>query len=194
MLDGALASLAPPGALSLYHVAQQVLSSGQQVMQRGVVAPAIRELARVRATAGDFALRSRLGRSLFVVLGLAALASGILVFFGHPLLLAVLGHGAVRPDQVRILWVLLLLLSGVWLGGVVGLLLSTSFYVLGDTWTPVRIGVIGFTVAIVMKLAAFRAFGLPGLAAAASASCSMTAGAIGLALGRRLGRGGAEAR
>jgi len=102
------------------------------------------------------------------------------------LLLGVFGRGAVRPEQVRMLWVLLLLLTGVWLGGVAGLLLSSSFYVLGDTFTPARIGVIGFTLAIGLKLVAFRAFGLPGLAAAASAYYLMNAGLIGVALGRRL--------
>ena len=186
VLDRLLASLAPVGALSLYHVALQIISSGQQVIQRGIVAPAIRDMSAARATHGDLALRIRLRRSLTVVMLLSGLATVVLVATGYPLLLGVFGRGAVRPEQVRMLWVLLLLLSGVWLGGVAGLLLSSSFYVLGDTFTPARIGVIGFTLAIGLKLVAFRAFGLPGLAAAASAYYLMNAGLIGVALGRRL--------
>jgi putative peptidoglycan lipid II flippase len=186
VLDRVLASLAPVGALSLYHVALQIISSGQQVIQRGIAAPAIRSMSAARAAHGDLALRSRLRRSLSVVLLLSVLATILLVAVGYPLLLGVFGHGAVRPEQVRMLWVLLLLLTGVWLGGVAGLLLSSSFYVLGDTFTPARIGVIGFTLAIGLKLVAFRAFGLPGLAAAASAYYLMNAGLIGVALGRRL--------
>ncbi|MFL5520380.1 MAG: lipid II flippase MurJ [Gemmatimonadales bacterium] len=186
VLDRLLASLAPAGALSLYHVALQIISSGQQVIQRAIVAPAIRDMSAARATDGDVALRIRLRRSLTVVLLLSALATVVLVAMGYPLLLGVFGRGAVRPEQVRMLWVLLLLLTGVWLGGVAGLLLSSSFYVLGDTFTPARIGVIGFTLAIGLKLVAFRAFGLPGLAAAASAYYFMNAGLIGVALGRRL--------
>ena len=186
VLDRLLASLAPAGALSLYHVALQIISSGQQVIQRGIVAPAIRDMSAARATHGDLALRIRLRRSLTVVLLLSGLATVVLVAMGYPLLLGVFGRGAVRPEQVRMLWVLLLLLTGVWLGGVAGLLLSSSFYVLGDTFTPARIGVIGFTLAIGLKLVAFRAFGLPGLAAAASAYYLMNAGLIGVALGRRL--------
>lgn len=186
VLDRLLASLAPAGALSLYHVALQIISSGQQVIQRGIVAPAIRDMSAARATHGDLALRIRLRRSLTVVLLLSGLATVVLVAMGYPLLLGVFGRGAVRPEQVRMLWVLLLLLTGVWLGGVAGLLLSSSFYVLGDTFTPARIGVIGFTLAIGLKLVAFRAFGLPGLAAAASAYYLMNAGLISVALGRRL--------
>jgi len=81
---------------------------------------------------------------------------------------AVLGHGRFTEDRIAELWVILLLLSGVWIGGAAGQVLSTSFYSTGDTRTPMRIGVIGFTIAILLKLLAFHAFGITGLAIAAS--------------------------
>jgi putative peptidoglycan lipid II flippase len=194
VLDRMLASYALPGALSLYHVAQQVLSSGQQVLQRSMVAPTIAGMSRALASEGEAAMRRQLVRALTTVVALAVAASLVLVVAGEPILRVVFVRGAMTTEQVRWLWIILLLLSGVWLGSVLGMLLSSSFYVLGDVRTPTRIGVLGFTVAIGLKLAAFRLAGVAGLALAASAYYLMNASAVGVALWRRLPRERMESR
>jgi peptidoglycan biosynthesis protein MviN/MurJ (putative lipid II flippase) len=101
-----------------------------------------------------------------VLISLAGVA--VLILAGRPLLSALLGHGQFTDARIAELWWILLLLSGVWVGGAAGQVLATSFYASGDTRTPTRIGVIGFTVAIGLKLLAFWYFGLLGLAVAAS--------------------------
>ena len=103
------------------------------------------------------------------MLGITLGGIPLLFFAGRSVLSAILGHGQFTQYEIDQLWGILLLLSGVWVGGAAGQVLSMSFYSRGDTRTPVRIGVIGFTIAIVLKILAFRAFGLPGLAMAASA-------------------------
>lgn len=167
-IDRLLASLAPSGSLSLYHLSLQLYASAHTVLNRAVVAPAVPRLARTSAAGQwrDFTLvsRRRLRAMLFVTLGFIP----VLVFAGRPALSGVLAHGQFSHARIEELWWILVLLSGVWVGGAAGQVLSTSFYATGDTRTPTRIGVIGFTIAIGLKLLAFWYFGILGLAVAAS--------------------------
>jgi putative peptidoglycan lipid II flippase len=192
-VDRLLASLAPPGSLSLYHLSLQLYASAHLVLNRAVAAPAFPVLARLAAAGewGGFArvCYRRLRVMLWVTLGLLP----VLVLAGRPLLTLVLAHGQFSPDRIHELWWILLLLGGVWVAGAAGQVLATSFYARGDTRTPTRIGVIGFTIAIVLKLVAFSRFGLPGLAVAASGYYLLNAAALTLALRsalRRVARGG----
>ena len=177
MFDRFLASLAPPGALSLYHVSQQLYASAAMVMNRAVVAPVVPRLSRLAsATTGRIhrpdqpATGRDGGRTVAISVGLALL--------GRPVLGLIFGRGEFSADRVAHLWWLLLLLSGVWVGGPLGQILSTSFYVQGDTRTPTRVGIVGFTLAIGLKLFAFRRYGIEGLALAASAYYVLNATAL----------------
>ncbi|HZN97173.1 MAG TPA: lipid II flippase MurJ [Gemmatimonadales bacterium] len=166
--DRLLASMGPPGALSLYHLSLQLYASAHTVLNRAVVAPAVPRLARTSA-AGEWqdfmALsRRRLRAMLLITLGLVP----VLLLAGRPVLAAMLAHGQFSPARIEELWLILVLLSGVWIGGAAGQVLSTSFYATGDTRTPTRIGVVGFSIAIALKLLAFWYFGILGLAVAAS--------------------------
>lgn len=192
-VDRLLASMAPPGALSLYHLSLQLYSSAHLVLNRAVAAPAVPVLARLAAERDweGFARLSqrRVRLMLWVTLG----SLPILAFAGGPVLTLLLAHGEFSPDRIRELWWILILLSGVWVAGAAGQVLSTSFYAQGNTRTPTRIGVIGFTVAIGVKLLAFSHFGLPGLAVAASAYYLLNAGVLSVSLRsalRRVSAGG----
>jgi putative peptidoglycan lipid II flippase len=168
LIDRLLASLGPTGALSLYHLSLQLYASAHTVLNRAIVAPVIPRLARTSATGQwrDFSLLSRQRLRVMLLIGLGGIA--VLIVAGRPLLSALLGHGQFSEARIGELWWILLLLSGVWVGGAAGQVLASSFYACGDTRTPTRIGVIGFTLAIGLKLLAFWYFGLPGLAVAAS--------------------------
>lgn len=188
LLDRFLASLAPPGALSLYHISQQLYASAAMVLNRALVAPLVPRLARL-ANSNEWPsfvrrVQHRLGTTLAVALaGTAGLA-----VLGRPLLAQLFGHGQFTPERVDHLWWLLLLLSGVWIGGAVGQILSTSFYAQGDTRTPTLIGIAGFTLAIGLKLFAFRWRGIEGLALAASAYYLLNALLLLVCLRRRARR------
>ncbi|HEX6107231.1 MAG TPA: lipid II flippase MurJ [Gemmatimonadales bacterium] len=168
LLDRFLASLAPPGTLSLYHVAQQLYASASMVLNRAIVAPVVPRLSRL-ADGGEWSgFGAQVRHRLRLTLGVTVLASICLALFGRPLLALAFGHGEVTPDRIAHLWLLLLLLSGVWFGGAVGQILSSAFYAQGNTRTPALVGVVGFTLAIGVKLVAFREAGIEGLAVAAS--------------------------
>ena len=178
MFDRFLASLAPPGALSLYHISQQLYASAAMVMNRAVVAPVVPRLSRLASVNDWPEFIAQINRRLVVMVAVTVAISVGLVLLGRPVLGLIFGRGEFTADRVAHLWWLLLLLSGVWVGGPLGQILSTSFYVQGDTRTPTRVGIVGFTLAIGLKLFAFRRYGIEGLALAASAYYMLNATAL----------------
>jgi putative peptidoglycan lipid II flippase len=168
VVDRFFASLAPPGVLSLYHLALQAYSSAQLVLAKAIAAPAIPRMARA-AELGEWPsfrhiMRQRLGGLVGMALG----GTVALILVGLPVLTAAFGHGRFGTAEIHQLWHLLLLLAGVWVGGSAGQIVAASFYAKGDTRTPVRIGAIGYTIAVLLKVPAFLRFGVGGVAAVAS--------------------------
>jgi putative peptidoglycan lipid II flippase len=188
LLDRFFASLAPAGTLSLYHVSLQLYSSASMVLNRAIVAPVIPRLSRMARLNQWPDFLGQIRRRLVIVLGVTLACSAGLALFGRPVLALIFRHGEFAPDRIEHLWWLLLLLSGVWIGGALGQLLSSSFYAQGDTRTPTRVGVFGFTLAIGLKLFAFRRGGIEGLALAASAYYAFNAVVLLICLSRRTRR------
>jgi putative peptidoglycan lipid II flippase len=186
VVDRFLASLAPAGVLSLYYLAQQACSSTQLVFGKAIAGPAIPVLARA-ADRGDWpGFRRIMSRR---TAGLVGIAIGVVVglaLFGLPVLQLVFGRREFGPDEIQTLWEILLALGGVWVGGSAGQILATSFYAQGDTRTPVRIGAIGFTLAVLLKVPAFAWFGILGVAAVASVQYLVSAWVQYVLLERRL--------
>jgi Uncharacterized membrane protein, putative virulence factor len=188
LLDRFFASLAPAGILSLYHVSQQLYASASMVLNRAIVAPVVPRLSRLASLNEWPAFVAVVRRRLLVMLGVTLAGSVGLALVGRPILGLIFHHGEFTPDRIDHLWSLLLLLSGVWLGGTAGQILSTSFYAQGDTRTPTQVGIIGFTLAIGLKLFAFRHYGIEGLALAASAYYLLNAAVLLACLRRRTRR------
>lgn len=185
-VDRFLASLAPAGGLSLLHLAQQLYAAGHTVLNTALAAPAVPRLAS-HAHERDWTLFRRLSRQR---LGLMLAAGGIAVaaaaVVGRPLLSLLFGHGRFGPEEITHLWWLVLALGGMFLGGVAGQILALSFYALGDTSTPTRIGVVGFTLGIGLKVGGFYLFGVLGIALGTSVYYLLNAVLLFLFLQRRL--------
>lgn len=164
LVDRVLSSMAPPGALSLLYLAQQLYGAGHQVLHSAVAAPMVPRLARLFALEDHQGFR-RLSRARLVAVAsfaLAALAG--LVVLGQPVLDLLFGHGRFVPSQISQLWWLMLALGGTWVGGATGQILASSFYAQGNTTTPTRIGVFGFTIGLVLKIGGFFWLGIMGIA------------------------------
>lgn len=188
VLDRYFASQASVGALSLYHVALQLYSAAAVILNRAIVAPVMPRLSRLVSQGQGAAFIALLERRVRLTLGLALAGSLGLLLVGRPALALLFQHGSFDRDRVEQMWWLLILLSGVWVGGAVGQMLSTSFYAQGDTRTPTLVGIAGFTVAIGLKTFAFRYRGIQGLAVAASAYYVLNAIVLLVCLRRQLRR------
>ena len=168
LIDRALLSMAPGGALSLFQLAQGLLAAAIEIVSRSWIVPAMPALART-ALADPAACRRHL-RLLLVRTAVAfSVAFAFLVAVGHDLLRLVLEFGRFSSTDVAQLWWLLLGLSGVAFGACIGQIAAAGFYARGDTATPARLSIVSFAFFAPLKVGAFFAFGLPGVIGACSA-------------------------
>jgi putative peptidoglycan lipid II flippase len=188
VVDRFLASLAPAGALSLFSLAQQAYSAAQLILGKALAAPAVPLLAQAAESRHWLRFRRISRHQLLVLMAFAGLGYLGIVLVGRPLLTLTFGHGRFTPERIEELWWLMVLLGGVWCGSVGGQIISSSYYAQGDTRTPILIGSVAFTIAIALKVGGFYAFGISGLAVAATLYYLGSAGAQWLVLERRLQR------
>ena len=168
VLDRALAAMAPVGTLSLFALAQQLLSAIGQVVNRGALAPVLPKLSQIAARRDWSAFRSTYTSYLSVV---AASLTGILLLIlvaGEPALRAMVEFRADGDVDSRTLWLLVVLLGGLLVGDSTSYLLSATFYAIGDTTTPSRIGAVSYSFGFALKLFGFFVAGVRGLALATS--------------------------
>jgi len=167
--DRFLTSMAPAGELSLLHLAQQIYTAGHQVIAKAVGAPMVTDLA-TRAGRADWHGFRRLARKrLWLVVGFTCVVLAGILVAGSPVLMLLFGHGRIEADQVGKLRGLLLALAGLWVGFSAVKVLQARYYAIGDTRTPMRVGVFTLTIGIVLKALGFYLHGVVGVALATSA-------------------------
>lgn len=161
LVDRFLASMAPSGGLSLFYLSQQIYGTATQLISKAVVGPMLPLLA-VHAKTGQSVLFERIYRTrLLGVTGLAAATGLLLLWVGGPLLRL---RGEINEEDIRNFWWIMVALAGFFIGGVMGQILSSAFYAKGDVTTPIKVGIIGFTFGMVLKVIGFSAYGLVGIA------------------------------
>ena len=164
LVDRFLASMAPPGTISLLNLATQIYGAGNQVIHAAIAAPMVPLLAR-KAHKGEWESFYALTRKrLFWGITVSCFGFVCLLVFGQYLMTILFAHGRFGSDEIPKLWWISVALVGVLIGGVMGQVLSTSFYAKGDTRSPTKIGVIGFTVGVFLKAAGFYLWGIIGIA------------------------------
>jgi len=169
LVDRVLASLAPPGALSLLYFAQQLLSAIGQVINQSVVTPSIPSLA-TSAHFGDWSgFRRAVRTTILALLGIAVLIMAGLLLFGGPALSLLFAHKAIGAQDIHRLLTLLLSLGGMLLADSIVYFAYSSFYSAGDTLTPTIATAIVYSLSVAARIAAFLLAGIVGLALAISA-------------------------
>ena len=98
------------------------------------------------------------------MLGITIAAALVLFATGEPLLRLMIGHGGITAENVHMLWLIMIALSGVLIGGAAGQVISGAFYAIGDTRTPTMLFIGTFTVYVPIKILVFLRYGIIGLA------------------------------
>lgn len=164
LVDRILSSMTMSGGLSLIHLSQQIYSTVNQIINRGVVAPMVPLLAQ-KAHSGDWQSFKHISQKrLLWVAGITSAGFLFLLVIGQPLLTILFGHKRFQVNEIVTLWRLLVSLVGVLIGGTMGQVFSASFYAKGDTKLPTQIGAFGFTIGICFKIVGFYLWGLIGIA------------------------------
>lgn len=164
LVDRFLLSTAGSGSLSLYYLAQQIYGAVSQVLNKAIAAPLVPMLSKLHKAGDRDGFRRAYHQKLWQVGAISLAGLFILGLFGQELLDLLVGHGNVSAGNVKELWWIMLWLGGMFVGGVMGQISSSSFYASGDTTTPTRIGIYSYTFYIPAKLTLFYYFGVMGLA------------------------------
>lgn len=168
LVDRFLLSMASSGSLSLYYLAQQIYGAVTQVINRAIAVPMVPLLSNLYKQ-GEYAeLHRTYHRKLFQTLLISIVGILLLGLVGQTVLELLIGHGNVSASKIQELWWIMILLAGMFMGGVVGQITSSTFYASGDTSTPTRISIISYTAYIPAKVGAFYLFGVIGFAIATS--------------------------
>ena len=164
LVDRFLSSMALRGELSLLALGQQLYGLGSQVLGKAWASPLVPVLA-ADAAAGDWgAFARRYRRGLAWLGGLTISGCLVVLLAGEPILRLLIGHGGVTAANIHVLWWIMVALFGYFVGGAAGQILASSFFAQGDTRTPTRIGVVGFTLGVGLKIAGFLIAGVIGIA------------------------------
>ncbi len=168
LVDRFLASMAPAGGLTLLHMAQQLYGSGNAILNKSIVTPMVPTLSN-KAHTGDWEnFRHIYLKRLFAMAVATGLGFLIILVFGQSLLTRLFGHKRFDIQNIATLWWLLIALGGLWVGGGMGSITSSTYYAKGDTRTPTRIGIWTYTSYVPLKILAFYLFKLGGLAVSIS--------------------------
>lgn len=189
LVDRFLASHAGPGGITLLHLGQQLYGAGNIVLTRAIASPMVPPLTEA-ADANRWGAFARLARHrLVTVIAITAAAAMVLALAGQPLLGIVFEYRSFSEAQTRELWIMMLALTGVLIGGGAGQILASAFYAAHDVRTPTKIGMLGFTVGVVVKISGFAIGGLLGLAIGTSLYYLLNAVWLAAALRRKLAPG-----
>lgn len=186
VVDRFLASMAPSGQLSLLYFANQIYLAGNLILSKAVAAPMVPLLSRKASEENWIVFRQSSHVRFLSVLGISAAILICIFFSGTSIYSIIFGYGRFTIDEVWTLHHLLMALGGVWVGGAVGQILASSFYAKGNTRTPTKIGVLGFTLGLGLKLAGFWLWGVVGIAVGTSLYYGFNAFLLKWSLSRQL--------
>jgi putative peptidoglycan lipid II flippase len=169
LVDRFLLSTSGSGNLSLFYLAQQLYGAGSGILSKAFVGPLVPRLSLLHKARDEAGFRRAYRRGLWQV----GLTSGscflVIAIFGEPLLSLLVGHGAVTEANVRSLWLIMLGIGGILVGGAMGSVTTSAFYARGNTWVPTRLGMLTYTLYLPFKVVSFLMGGIPALAISVSA-------------------------
>lgn len=186
LIDRFWTSQSAAGGMTIFSVGQTAMGALAMVLERAVSMPVAPRLARL-VEAGDFlGVRSLYRRCVSRITWLVA-GLGLLLLAAEPFWAGLLGPLLkIGPPLAFQLWVICLLLLGYLHVAASGTIAVAAFCAMGEAQTPVKVGVLAFLASVVVKSAAFVAWGLPGLAAATSIYYLANMALMSLLLERRI--------
>ncbi len=169
LVDRFWASQAPLGGLTVLNLAQSLMAALSTIIERSICMPITPKLSRFVAANDYNAVRNayRVGvKNVTLAVGLFA---ALLLITYNALATVVMGLFHVDTETAFNILLICFFLLGYLHVAASGTIVVAVYYAMGDTKTPVKIGISGFLIGILLKSAGFLMFSLPGLAFAISA-------------------------
>lgn len=168
LVDRYWSSQASSGSMTLFFLAQSSLGALAKVLDRAICQPETPRIARLWAAGATLELRS-IYRQCLLKLALITAAAAICLLMSQPYALEAFSFGLnLSDDGSTRLWRLCFFLTPYLFASSAGAIVAGTFYAIGDTKTPVRLGLIAFFAGVIIKSICFLLAGIEGLAAGLS--------------------------
>jgi peptidoglycan biosynthesis protein MviN/MurJ (putative lipid II flippase) len=163
MVDRYWASQSTAGSITAMSLAQTAMGALASIFERAICIPIIPSLARLVEQSDYVGLRHTYKRSILKIT-LAVVIFAILLLMLKPIFVVLIKSILNTNNEVASnLWLVLFLLIGYLHVAASGTVVVATFYAMGNTKTPVKIGVIGFCSSVFIKSFGYLFFGLNGL-------------------------------
>ena len=169
LVDRSLLSSTSSGSLSLYYLAYQIYGAANQVVNKALTVPLVPVLSKLHKLGDKEDFWQTYKNKLIQVALISSICFLIFCVLGEVILSYLIGYGNISSKNITELWWIMFWLGGMFIGGALGQISSSSFYASGDTKTPTRIGVYTYTLYIPVKIVSFYIFNVAGLALTTSA-------------------------
>ena len=164
LIDRYLLSMSEAGSLSIFYLGQQIYGTINTVLAKAVVAPLITHLSVLHKSGDKSGYRILYRKILLRTILTAFLIMALFSLIGKFLIGILVEWGAFRTNNVSLLWLVMLGLSGFFVGGLGGQITTSAYYARGDTRTPTILGIACFMLFIPLKIIAFYFWGVLGIA------------------------------
>lgn len=186
LVDRFWSSQAAAGSVTIFNLAMTANGAVATILERAISMPVAPRMAR-DAAAGHFAAVRATYRRCVLRISALVLVFAVALGASRPLWASLVAPTLnITPPLAEQMWLICLLLLAYLHVAASGTIAVNTFYAMGDTRTPVKVGVVGFLIGVVLKSAGFLVFGLTGLAAATSLYYAGNMVAMCVLLERRL--------
>jgi putative peptidoglycan lipid II flippase len=168
LVDRFWASQAPMGGVTMLNLAQIAMAALATILERALCMPKMPSLARYVLKRDYAGLRYTYRKAIFLVT-LSVLLIGACMLLLRPVFIDLVSVILQLSNKdAANLWLLCVLLLGYLQVGASGTMPVAAFTAMGNTKTPVKVGIYGFLFGLVLKALGFIFFQLPGLVVATS--------------------------
>jgi len=167
-VDRYLISYSPPGSMTCFSYASKVVMSLGSIISSGLTTIAFTDLSSMKAKNQPSDYVRVFQKNFFALLLMLVPLCFFIWIAGLDGLLFFLRRGKFTYDDILTVYTIVLGFLGVLIAGSMGSLTANSFYALRDVRTPTVIGILGYTLGVVLKIIGFRWIGLLGVALATS--------------------------
>jgi peptidoglycan biosynthesis protein MviN/MurJ (putative lipid II flippase) len=164
VIDRYLASLGPVGSISLLTFGNQLYGVFLALTDKVFAVPLLSFAAKNMKSGDMFLLRRNYRRKLLLTGSMALAVWAVFVLCGKWGLDLLVGYGKFGAGQIDMLWTLMTVMGGMLVAGVAGQMASSCLYALGRTKVVVRLAMVNFFICVVIKVLAFNAMGIVGIA------------------------------
>ena len=164
LVERVLLSNSNSGSLSLFYLAQQIYGAISEVISKVIANPLIPLLSKLHELNDQEGFKRIYREKLMHVAMLSLVGTALFGIFGYFLLFVFDTHIKITKYDLDLLFIIMISMIGRFALGNIGMIMSSMILSVGDTKLQTQIGVVSFTIGVIIKIIMFSYFGVIGLA------------------------------